>query len=398
MTAGGSAGAPVSRPHRRAPGRALLRVGRAGRGVLPLLTATLVLLAGCAADKPKPKPLEAFTPTIAVRQAWSAKLNSVKFALAVVARDGQFVVAGSDGSVMALDANSGAVRWRLDAGAPLSAGVGSDGRFHAVVTADNRLVVFDGEREAWRAQLNSRVSTAPLVAGERVFVMGVDRAVHAFDALDGTRLWSLQRPGEALTLLHSGVLTAVKDTLVAGQGPRMAGIDPTRGSVLWEVPIGTPRGTNEVERLADLVGPALRLGNRLCARSFQAAVGCVDAEAGRLLWARNSGGINAIGGDDEVVVGADASDRIVAWKTANGETAWSSERLALRRLSAPASLGAAVVFGDFEGYLHFLDPKDGRTLARLATDGSQVVGRPTLAGNTLLVVTRNGGLFAFRPE
>ena len=398
MTAGGSAGAPVSRPHRRAPGRALLRVGRAGRGVLPLLTATLVLLAGCAADKPKPKPLEAFTPTIAMRQAWSAKLNSVKFALAVVARDGQFVVAGSDGSVMALDANSGAVRWRLDAGAPLSAGVGSDGRFHAVVTADNRLVVFDGEREAWRAQLNSRVSTAPLVAGERVFVMGVDRAVHAFDALDGTRLWSLQRPGEALTLLHSGVLTAVKDTLVAGQGPRMAGIDPTRGSVLWEVPIGTPRGTNEVERLADLVGPALRLGNRLCARSFQAAVGCVDAEAGRLLWARNSGGINAIGGDDEVVVGADASDRIVAWKTANGETAWSSERLALRRLSAPASLGAAVVFGDFEGYLHFLDPKDGRTLARLATDGSQVVGRPTLAGNTLLVVTRNGGLFAFRPE
>ncbi len=395
MTAGGSAGAPVSRPHRRAPGRALLRPGR---GVLPLLTATLVLLAGCAADKPKPKPLEAFTPTIAVRQAWSAKLNSVKFALAVVARDGQFVVAGSDGSVMALDANSGAVRWRLDAGAPLSAGVGSDGRFHAVVTADNRLVVFDGEREAWRAQLNSRVSTAPLVAGERVFVMGVDRAVHAFDALDGTRLWSLQRPGEALTLLHSGVLTAVKDTLVAGQGPRMAGIDPTRGSVLWEVPIGTPRGTNEVERLADLVGPALRLGNRLCARSFQAAVGCVDAEAGRLLWARNSGGINAIGGDDEVVVGADASDRIVAWKTANGETAWSSERLALRRLSAPASLGAAVVFGDFEGYLHFLDPKDGRTLARLATDGSQVVGRPTLAGNTLLVVTRNGGLFAFRPE
>ena len=57
--------------------------------------------------------------------------------------------------------------------------------------------------------------------------MGVDRAVQAFDALDGTRLWTLQRPGEALTLLHIGVLTAVKDTLVAGQGPRLAGIDPT---------------------------------------------------------------------------------------------------------------------------------------------------------------------------
>jgi outer membrane protein assembly factor BamB len=228
--------------------------------------------------------------------------------------------------------------------------------------------------------------------------MGVDRAVHAYDALDGKRLWTLQRPGEALTLLHIGVLTAVKDTLIAGQGPRLAGIDPTRGTIRWEVPVGSPRGTNEVERLADLIGPAARIGNRLCARSFQAAVGCVDAESGRLLWSRNIGGLNAVGGDEELVVGADASDRIVAWKTDNGDTVWTSERMALRRLSAPASIGPTIAFGDFEGYVHFLDRKDGQPLLRLATDGSQVVGKPVLSGTTLLVATRNGGLFAFRPE
>jgi len=374
------------------PGR---RHAAGGWGALLLV---LAVLAGCAADKPKPRPLEPVTPKIAGRQVWSAKLDSVRFPLAVVSRDGRFVVAGTDGTVMALEAQSGRQLWRVSAGAPLSAGVGSDGRFHAVVTIDNRLVVFDGEREAWRAQLNSRVSTAPLVAGERVFVMGVDRAVHAFDALDGRRLWTLQRPGEALTLLHIGVLTAVKDTLVAGQGPRLAGIDPMRGTIRWEVPVGSPRGTNEVERLADLIGPALRIGNSLCARSFQAAVGCVDAETGRLLWSRNTGGVNAIGGDEELIVGADASDRIVAWKTANGETAWTSERMALRRLSAPASIGPTIAFGDFEGYVHFLDRKDGQALLRLSTDGSQVVGKPVLSGTTLLVATRNGGLYAFRPE
>ena len=32
------------------------------------------------------------------------------------------------------------------------------------------------------------------------------------------------------------------------------------------------------------------------------------------------------------------------------------------------------------------------------TDGSAVVGTPVLAGTTMLVVTRNGGLFAFRPS
>ena len=368
---------------------------RAAAGCVAL---ALALLAGCGADKPKPKALEQVTPKIAGRQVWSAKVDGVAFPLSVVVRDGNFIVASSGGTLLGLEAATGRQLWSASVGAELSAGVGSDGRFHAVVTMDNKLVVFDGGKEIWRDQLKSRVSTAPLVAGERVFVMGVDRAVHAYDVLDGKRLWSLQRPGEALTLLNIGVLMAYKDTLIAGQGPRVAGIDPTRGTVRWEVPLGTPRGANEVERLADLVGPAVRAGNRLCARSFQVAVGCADAESGRLLWSRSTGGINAIGGDDETVFGADASDRIVAWRTANGETLWTSERMLFRGLSAPASVGPTVVFGDFEGYVHFLDRKDGQPLLRLSTDGSPVVGRPALSGNTLLVVTRKGGLFAFRPE
>jgi outer membrane protein assembly factor BamB len=48
--------------------------------------------------------------------------------------------------------------------------------------------------------------------------------------------------------------------------------------------------------------------------------------------------------------------------------------------------------------VHFLSRTDGQTLLRLPTDGSPVVAPPAVAGSTLLVATRNGGLFAFRPE
>jgi outer membrane assembly lipoprotein YfgL len=360
--------------------------------------ALVVVTVGCSSGGPKPTPLGDYTPGVAGRQVWSAKLDSVQFPLVVASRGGNFVVAGTDGTVMALDAATGAERWRASAGAPLTAGVGSDGRFSAVVTRDNMLVTFENGKELWRQRLPSRVSTAPLVGGERVFVMGVDRGIAAFDALDGTRLWTLQRPGDALTLLHSGVLTAVGNTLVAGQGPRLIGVEPTRGRLLWELPLASPRGANEVERLADLVGPPVRFGTTLCARSFQAGVGCGDASTGRILWSRVSGGVNAIGGDSELIFGADAADRIVAWHSANGETAWTSEKLQFRGLAAPAPVGKTVAFGDFEGLVHFLDRKTGETLLRLPTDGSPVVGAPALSGDTLLVVTRKGGLFAFRAE
>ena len=370
-------------------------------GAGALVALLVALMTGCAADKPKPTELEKVSPQIAGRQVWTARVDSVRFPLAVAVRDGAFIVAGTDGTVLSLDAQSGREQWRGQAGGNLSAGVGSDGRYAAVVTTENQLVVLDRGAKLWSTRLASRTATAPLVAGERVFVMGVDRIVHAFDALDGRRLWKLERTGEALTLAQPGVLAAFKNTLIAGVGAVMLGLDPTTGSVRWEVPVTSPRGTNEVERLNDLVGPVLRVGDSLCARAFQTAVGCVavsGADRATLRWSRIAGGQQAVGGDADYVFGADASDRLSAWKAGAGELVWTNERLLYRALSAPLSAGKTVMFGDLEGQVHFLGRDDGKTLLRLPTDGSPVVVQPVLSGSTMLVVTRNGGLFAFRPE
>jgi len=371
------------------------------RPVLPawVLFVTLVmLLGGCASERPRPAALESVSPQIAGRQAWQFKLGGIGFPLALVVRGGKVFAAGDDGTVVALDMGTGRPLWRAQAGAPLTAGVGSDGRHAAVVTRGNELVVLDEGRPAWRTRLGTRVLTAPLVAGERVFVLGVDRSVHAFDVLDGRRLWALQRPSDPLTLGQAGVLLPFGDMLLAGQGPRLAALDPLRGGVRWEVAVAAPRGTNEVERLADLVGPAVRLGPSVCVRAFQAAVACVDAARGVLQWSRSAGGAQAVAADEGVLVAADGSDRLSAWRQGTGQLVWTSEKFLFRQLSGITAAGSAVVFGDLEGQLHFLDRQDGRPLLRLPTDGSPIVTTPVLAGTTLLVATRSGGVFAFRPE
>ncbi len=373
------------------PSRSSASLGRALAGALAAL-----LIAGCSSDKPKPTPLENYSPKIEGRQVWSTRIGNIAFPLVPTVRDGVFFVAASDGEVLALQAETGAVLWRAAAGGPIAAGVGSDGRYTSVVTRTNEVVTFDGGREIWRKRVPSSVVTPPLVAGERVFVMGVDRAVHAFDALDGRRLWTLQRPGEALTLAQAGVVTAFRNSLLVGQGQRLAAVDPLRGTVQWEVPMASPRGSNEVERLADLIGPAVRFGERICLRAFQAAVGCADAARGTVLWSRNVGGVQAVAGDAEHVFGADASDRITAWRAASGDIAWTNEGLLYRGLSGAVAVGPTVVFGDSQGYVHFLSGATGEQQLRLPTDGKAVVGTPVLAGSTLLVTTQDGGLFAFR--
>jgi outer membrane protein assembly factor BamB len=128
------------------------------------------------------------------------------------------------------------------------------------------------------------------------------------------------------------------------------------------------------------------------------AIGCADVAKGSLLWSRNAGGLNAIGGDGERLFGADGSDRITAWRAASGDVAWTNEKLLYRGLSGALSAGTAVVFGDQEGQVHFLSATDGKLQLRLPTDGSAVIGTPVLSGTTIVVTTRNGGLYAFRPN
>ena len=381
------------------------RRGVRSRAALALTAALAVgLLAGCSvfnsifgAEKPKPKELEPIVAPITVRPAWNQRIGAVQFPLTVAVNGNVLTLASSDGSVTAVEADSGRAVWRADVGAKISAGVGSDGTLAAVVTRDGELVVLEGGRVKWKKVVGVRVATAPLVAGGRVFVLGVDRTIHAFDASDGIKLWQVQRPGDALTLSQTGVIVPFKNTLVVGQGPRMAGFDPVSSSLRWEAPLGSPRGANEVERLADLIGPVVRSGDLICARSFQAAVGCVDAQLGNVAWTKAIGGTDAVSGDAELLFGADASDRINAWRTATGDVAWTSESLMFRGLGAPAAVGQSVVFGDSSGTLHLFSRAKGESQARVTTDSNAISTPPVSVGGLLIVVTRGGGVFAFRP-
>jgi len=362
--------------------------------------ALLCLVVGCSSTPQKPQPAE--LPPVAgllnVRLAWTLKAAPSDFPLNVQVAGTTVTVAGTDGTVVSIDTQSGVELWRAALGGQILAGVGSDGRIAAVLTRTNELVALESGKEIWRQKMTALSFTSPLVAGGRVFSLGADRSVNAFDAQSGRKLWSLQRPGEPLVLRQSGVLLAVGDTLLAGLSGRLVGINPLNGAVLWESPISVPRGTNDIERLVDLVGRVSRDGNIVCARSFQTAVGCINAERGSLLWTRPANGYVGVHGDGKYVFGVESDGKLLAWRQADGERVWLSERLQYRNLTAPLVVGRSVAVGDEAGFVHLVSRDDGTPLTRLATDGSAIAAAPVLAGETLIVVTRNGGVFGFKPE
>ncbi|WP_374318812.1 PQQ-binding-like beta-propeller repeat protein [Aquabacterium sp.] len=353
-------------------------------------------LTACGSTKPQPAPLENLTPTQKVSVLWSQRIGSADGFTNLAVTGTTVAWATTDGQVVSLDATTGATRWRGQVDAKVAAGVGSDGRYAAVVTTENELVVMDQGKVLWRDRQPGRVITAPLVAGERVFVQGVDRSVRAYDVKDGRWLWQYQRPGsDPLSLSAPGLLQPYRNTLAVGQGSRLVGLDPTRGSVLFDLSLGTPRGTNEVERLADLVGPGARVGDSICVRAYQLSVGCVDMSRGRLVWTKPQTGAAAVGASASLVVGADSADRLSAWRTDSGDVRWRVDRFQYRGLSAPTVWGELVAVADHDGYLHVLSAADGRTVARISLDNT-LSAAPVLIDNILIVATRSGTVYGLR--
>lgn len=373
-----------------AVGAIVLAAGLAGCSMMPSVF-------GGSPDKPKPAELPPNAALIAVRPAWTARVGAVDLPLSVNVSGGTVAVASSDGTVALIDAATGRDVWRASAGGPLAAGVGTDGKLVSVVNRNNELVTLAAGRQLWRQKLGAVAYTAPFVAGGRVFTLTADRAVSAFDGQSGRRLWTQPRPGEPLVLRHPGVMLAVGDTLVVGLSGRMVGLNPLNGSVRWEAPLATPRGINDVERLVDLVGSVSRVGETVCARAFQASVGCINAARGAVLWTKRANGSEGVHGDDQLVFGTEADGKVLAWRRDNGERVWVNDRLQYRGLTAPLALGRSVVVGDSTGLVHLLSREDGSLLNRLTTDGSAIAAAPVAAGNTLVVVTRSGGVHGFVP-
>ncbi|MGJ7492424.1 outer membrane protein assembly factor BamB [Variovorax sp. ZT4R33] len=368
---------------------------------LRLVAAALLVavLAACSGTpKPKPAELPANPALFSVRQAWKVSIPKTDFPVQIDVSGDTVTVAGADGTVVAIDARSGQEAWRASAGAPLIAGVGSDGAVAAVITKDNELVALQAGKVLWKQRLPAQAFTAPLVAGRRVFVQTADRTLSAWDGQTGRRLWAQQRTAENLVLRKPGVLLAVGDTLVTGVGGRLVGLNPANGTSRWESPIAAPRGTNDVERLVDLTGSVSRVGDNVCARAYYANVGCVDTTRGVLIWSKPASGAEGLTGDDRFVYGTESNGSVVAWRRGDGERAWSMDRLKYRTLTAPLAVGRSLIIGEDTGTLHLVSREDGALLNRLTPDGSPIVATPVLAGNTVVVVTRNGGVFGYRPE
>lgn len=375
---------------------------------------SMAVLAGCSTlsslnpfggkseSRNPPAALTDFNPTMAVRTAWTAQVGSARaFTFSPASTSAGLFAAAADGTVVRLDPANGRAIWRINAGVPLTAGVGSDGATVAVGAEKGVVLAFDVEGKLrWKAQASSEVLSIPAVGQGLVIVRSADNRVAAYDAESGARKWVAQRPSPPLTLRTAPGIVISGSTAFAGlPGGRLLALAVANGGARWEVAVGDPRGTTELERIADISGSPVVAGRDVCAVAYQGRVACFDAAAGTPRWVKELSSDVGLGIDERFVFAADERGSVIAFARENGAAIWRNSKLANRRLSTPVSFGRAVAVGDGQGYIHFLSREDGSFLARAGTDGSPILaGSPLVAGANVIFQTQAGTVVALASE
>ena len=361
------------------------------------------LLAGCASEEdtiqmaPLPVVESTFTPV----QSWSSKVGDgvghFFSKLTPAVGYGKVFVADRNGLVKALDPDTGAEIWqqdlegdipaRLAGGMTLSYGKVFIGSENAEVIA---LDEETGE-VVWRQTVEGEVLSKPLV-DEGLVVVNTSRGVlQALNADTGESRWQLGSELPTLTLRGDSSPVSISGGVFWGQANgRLAGALMGNGQMLWQQPIGSPKGGTEIDRLVDVDASPIIDGERLFALGFNGSLVSIALRTGQAAWKRNYSSATDFAIDGSQLYLITDKDHVVAVDTRSGTELWSNSQLEHRLLSAPAVINGYLVVGDSEGYLHWIDPYSGDFVAQQETDDSGIAVPPVRMSDGYLVITRDG--------
>jgi outer membrane protein assembly factor BamB len=355
-----------------------------------------------SAPAAKPAPLPPITATAQPKILWRGTVGPAERSVFFPAVTGDKVyAAGASGQIVGFDAKSGNPVTRINAGAKLSGGVAASGSLILAGSTKGEVLAFDATgKPLWKVPLAGEVLAPASIEGTLAAVRAGDGRIYGLDATSGRQRWVYQRTAPALSLRSYGGVVLERGAVFAGfPGGRLVALNAQSGAVGWDSVVALPRGTTELERVADVMGLPVVDGDRVCAVAYQGRVACFDTQSGTTIWARDMSSYAGMDADHRGAYITDEKGAVIALDKANGGSLWKQDKLAGRGVSAPLAFGRYVIVGDYEGYVHLLSREDGSFAGRIATDGS-AIGAPPVAldGDNVVVQTRNGGVFAIAAQ
>ena len=212
-------------------------------------------------------------PPAALAVKWTYDAGESVESSAAIA-DGVVYVGSTKGELLALDLETGKLRWKYATGPNGSIGESSPtirdgvvfvgdlaGTVHAVSAADGKKV--------WTFTTDGEVKSSPVVADDLLLIGSYDTHLYALDRKSGKVRWKVQTDGpvHATAAVQNGLV------YIAGCDERFRAVRLADGKVMFEIPLGSYTGASTAID-----------GDRAFVGTFDADVFALDLKTRKVAW------------------------------------------------------------------------------------------------------------------
>jgi outer membrane protein assembly factor BamB len=312
-----------------------------------------------------------------------------------VVAQGRLVIGSRAGSIVGVGTDHGQIEWAT----PASGGIDSQARLDPahnqvyVGTDDGTLHALDatGGKVRWSYHAKGAIEREPELAGDTVYVATAADRVFALDAVTGKWRWQYERETPEGFTIHgyAGPKMYGSDLLIGFSDGYLVSLSGATGDVVWARSLAAVS-----DQFVDVDSTPTVVGNVIYVSSYSGGLYSLDGKDGAVRWRVGIEGVGAVRVAGQRLYFAAPRQGLHA-ADLDGHILWRQGLTRAGDLTAPMVVGPYLVFSGSRAGLFVVDRETGKLL-EIFNPGSGICAPATIDPNTqrLYVLSNGGALYA----
>ena len=303
--------------------------------------------------------------------------------------------ADSEGTLSSISLKSGEKEWSTELNF-LASGTAAGFGILVVADVDGNVIALDQKdgSQLWSTNVKGEILSKSVIDTQIVVVKSGSGELIGLNRVTGEIEWSYRSKLPPLTVRGSSSPVLSDDKIfVSFDNGRLGVFDINSGFPLWDGAISYASGTSELDNLIDGDSSPVIEGGLVYTTNYQGNLNIFDIAQKRSVWTSETSSFYSPVIMRGLLIVAEANSIIKSFSLSSLEESWLNEDYLNRGLSNPVSYKGSLIIGDFEGYIHIIDPLNGKTIGRKKLSRKPIKSIFTRS-NSLYVIDEAFNLFS----
>ena len=303
--------------------------------------------------------------------------------------------ADSEGTLSSIDISSGNINWSTELNF-LASGTSAGFGIIVVADVDGNVIALDQKDGAklWSTNVKGEVLSKSVVDTKIVAIKTGSGELIGLNKQTGEIEWSYRSKLPALTVRGSSS-PVISDSLLytSFDNGRLGVFEIDSGFPIWDGAISYVSGSSELENLIDADSSPVIEGGLVYTTNYQGNLNIFDIAQRRSVWSYEISSFYSPVLTRGMLIVVEDNSKIKSFSSKSLQESWINEDYINRDLSNAVSHKGAVIVGDYEGYIHIIDPLNGKTISRKKLSKKPIKSLFSRS-NSLYVIDESFNLFS----